>query len=115
MPFTTQDKETTEFSRYIIEHNVGTAAGNVGSESDCTLLTRLGNDTRFTFIVLGIQDLVWNASFLKHAGKLFVLFNRHGTNQNWLALGMELLDLSYNCPELTLLGLIYSIRQVDTG
>ena len=52
------------------QHNVGAAARHVGGHSDRPELARLGHDLRFLLVVLGVQDVVFDALALEDGGQL---------------------------------------------
>ena len=66
-------------------------------------------------MILGVQDIVQDALLLEDIGQLLRLLNGNGANQHRLALGMTLLDLSDDSPQLALDVFIHHIRPVDAG
>ena len=64
--------------------NVGAAACHVGGDGDRTGKTCVRDDEGFLLVVSGVQDVVLDMLGLQQLGKVFRLFNRHGTHQDRL-------------------------------
>ena len=96
------------------EHDVGTTTGHVGRDGDGAELTGLGDDLRFTLVVLRVQDLVLDALFLEELRELFGLFDGDRTDEDRLALCVSFGDLIDDGIVLAVLGLVDDVVVVDT-
>ena len=67
------------------QHDVGTAAGHVGSDGNGAEFTRLSDYFRFLFMVFGVQHVVRNLGLVQHTRKLFALFDGGGAHKHGLS------------------------------
>src|SRR3990167_2324235 len=72
------------------ENNINTSSRHICRDSNRALPSCLRDNRSFSFVIFGVQDLVWYASFFKKFRKYFVFLNRSSTNQNRLSRGMPL-------------------------
>ena len=68
------------------EHDVGASTGHVGGDRDGTAPTGLGDDVRLVGVVLRVQHGVRDAAALEQPGQRLGLLDRHGADQDRLAL-----------------------------
>ncbi len=47
------------------KQNIGSAAGHVGRHGDCAFASRLRDDTRFAFVLLGVQHLMRDSALFQ--------------------------------------------------
>src|SRR3989344_9661690 len=72
------------------ENNTTPPPRHICRDSNRALPSCLRDNRSFSFVIFGVQDLVWYASFFKKFRKYFVFLNRSSTNQNRLSRGMPL-------------------------
>src|SRR6056297_2892874 len=72
--------------RIASQHYVGSTSSHVSSYSDCLQPSGLGNNVRFTFMVLGIKHIMGNLSCLEYFAYLLGVFNGCGSYKSRLAL-----------------------------
>ena len=76
--------------------------------------TRLGDDERFACVLLGVQNLVRNASFVQLTREILALFDADGADEHRLADVVFLSDVVDHGVELCNLALVDQIGLVDT-
>ena len=96
------------------QQNVNTATGHVGSHRDAAQTTRLGDDHRFTAVLLGVEDLVGDAALGKHLRQKFALGNADGADQDRLATTVLLGNIVDDGTKLGNLGLVNEVSLVGT-
>ena len=89
----TENGQTAEFPGFGGQLDIGTTAGHVGGDGQRADLACLGDDLRFTGMVLGVQDFVTDLAFLQHLGDEFGSLDRDRADEDRLALGMQFNDL----------------------
>ena len=98
--------------RVAAQHDVRTTSGHVGGDGHGPQLTGLGHDLGLLLMVLGVQHRVGHVFPLQHPGNQFAFLNGNGTHQHRLPLGVALLDLTDNGPELARLVFVHHIGVV---
>src|SRR4029079_15399073 len=78
------------------EFDVGTAAGHVRGDWDCTRLARVRNDIGFALMILGVEDVVRNSRTLEHARKRLRYVDAHRSNEHRVAELVKALGLLEN-------------------
>ena len=91
------------------QHDVSAAAGHVGGHGDGAQLAGLGHDLGFLLMVLGVEEVVGDALPGQQMAQKLVFLNGHSAHQYRLALGVALLDLGDDGPELACLGFVHHI------
>ena len=91
------EKLTRHEIRIAAQKDVCAAACHVGSDRDRALAARLGDDFRFTFVILRVQNVVGNGLALQSAGDEFRVFHRYCAYQRWLASFVTILYLFNYC------------------
>ena len=91
MTLGTNDHEAAKFAHALAQLDVGTAASDISSQSDSTLLAGFFYNCRLTLIVFCIQQLILYALLVKVSGNHFILCNRartyqHGTSDSVILL-----------------------------
>ena len=94
------------------ENDVDASTGHVRGHGDGALSTGLGDDLRFTEVLLRVQDLVVDAGLREFAAEQFRLLDRRGTEQNRLAEVGASANVADDGRELRGLGLIDEVRLV---
>ena len=94
------------------EQDVDAAAGHVGGHRDGIEATGLGDDSRLPGVLLGVEDLVGDASFGEHARQHLGLLHRRRADQDGLALFVALDHVVDHGVELGLLGAVDEVRVV---
>src|SRR5260370_6272910 len=64
------------------QHDIGTTAGHVVRNGDCTAAPRLGDNLRLTLVVFRVEHVMWHALFIEEIGKVFRGLNGGSTNQD---------------------------------
>src|SRR6266568_2947941 len=52
------------------QQDVDTTTSHVRGNGNCTTTACLGHDLRLTFMMLGIQHIVWYATFIEQTGEI---------------------------------------------
>ena len=95
------------------EYDIGTTTGHVGGDGDCARPARLGNDMSFGFVLLGVQDLVFDPRLLEQHRKKLGSLDRRGTHEDRAPFGGDILDLINDRVEFLFLSQIHQIVVVS--
>ena len=79
------------------EQNVNASTGHVCSNCDRTKSASLGNNQRFTCVLLCIQNLVFDSALRKLARQMLTLFNADCSDKNRLTLCVSSGNIFNNC------------------
>src|SRR5699024_4041892 len=96
------------------EHDVGTTAGHVGGDGDRTELAGPGDDRCLTGVVLGVEDLVFDALAFEHVREQFGLLHAGRTDQDGLTTLVAFGDVLGDRLELGVLVLVDNVLDVLT-
>ena len=110
----TNHDETAEFLNAFAEFNIGTTTSHISSKRDGTFFASFGDDSSFAFVILSVQDFVWNLLIIEIASNFLVVGDRIRTHEHWLTLSVVFLDFFGDSAELTSLGLKDQIVFIDT-
>ena len=113
MALGTDDMESTDLCDALSELDVGAAARHVSRDRDCAALARERYDLGFASVVLGVQDLVRDVRELEHARKDLGSVDRHGAEEDRLALRVALGYVGDDRLELLALGAVDLVVAVD--
>ena len=86
------------------EHDVGSAPGHVGRDSDRAFAPGLGDDGGFPLVLLGVEHLVGNARLMQKLRQLLGLLHARRADEDGLADVVALLDVLHDRLELALAG-----------
>ena len=95
MAFSSDDCQTAGGLDLIREFDVGTTARHVGGDGHGAGLTGFGNDFSLALVQLGVQDLVFDVSDVKHAREQFADLDRGRTHEDrsaGFAEGYDIID-----------------------
>ena len=106
MALCADDLQTTGCPRLIVQLDISTTAGHIRRDRDGIMHTGIGNDLRFHFMELGIQDIVLNTRSLEHLREKFGYLDRDRADQDWLSFGVSLFDRFNDRLVLFSLGLV---------
>ena len=112
MTLCTNDLQTAGCSCLVIQLDIGTTAGHVGSDGNCPMLSGFCDDLRLHLMILCVQHVMTDAASFQHAGKQFTGFDRDGANQDRLTNLVCLTDRIDHGFEFFFLGFIHRILQV---
>ena len=96
------------------ENDVRAATGHVGRDRHRIHPARLGDDFRFTFVILRVQDVVLHAVASQLAAQLFRVLDRHGAEQHGAAGLVNLFDLIDDGVPLLGFCAIDRVREIDS-
>ena len=96
------------------ENNVGSTTRHVRCDRYSASLTSFGNDSSLSLMLLGVQDVVRNALFLKQIAQQLRLFDAGGTNEYRSAIVVKLGDTLSNSVPLGFLGHVDVVATVGS-
>ena len=114
MALCADDLQTAGCPRLIVQLDIGTTTGHIRRDRNGIVYTGIGNDLRFHFMELSVQDIVLNARSLEHLREKLGYLDRDRADQNRLSLGVSLFDCFNNRLVLFSLGLVDRIFIVHT-
>src|ERR1700719_926324 len=94
--------------RIAAEQNVGSATGHVGGHGDGAFASSLGDDARFTLVLLGVEHLVRDAGFLQNFRDGFGFLDGNRADQHGLAALVKMADAVSE-------GIVFLHNAVDDG
>ena len=107
------DLQAAKLSGLVIQLDIGTAAGHVGSDRHGAVDTGFRDDLRLQLVVLCVQNLVRDAAAVEHGGQHLGCVDVDRADQHRLSLVIGLLHLFDDGVELFLLRLVDRILMVN--
>ena len=108
-----ENVQTAEIENALAENDVGSATGHVRRDGDRPLLTRRGDDFRFAFVVLRVQNVVGNSAALEHPGEHLRVLDRDRSDEDRSLGVVDFLDPVDDRLPLLLLGAVDDVRLAD--
>ncbi len=96
------------------QDDVGTTTGHIGGDRHGTTPSGLGDDFRFSFVLLGVQHIVLDASFYQLAADMFGRFDGRRAHQNRSSGLVDFLNLQNDGIPFFFVGAVDVVRMVDS-
>src|SRR4051794_28490113 len=112
MTLSTEDVQAAQVADAWLEHDVGTAPGDIGRERHRSAASGSRYDSRLSLVVFGVENLVRHLQLGQVVAEQFVFGDRYRTDQDRAALPVQLGDLSSHSAKLAVFAAVDAVRHI---